>query len=320
MSTILFTSQRPLERAENIHAVYDAYTGPKKFVRLDWYRRSDEINSGKYSLMVSDEIPLGSPGKVIMINHGVTGNKLYGLDQPRPYANKRECDLITYAITASPDLVALTARQLAIPESRVLPLGLPRSDAYIGKTKGQGGTGIKTKRVYFYAPTYRSQSERPSIDIDWLLIDNLLTDDEILIVKPHMLTQGILRDNYKHIIEVSNKDPSTPYLIDCDCLITDYSSIMIDGLIARRPVVLFDKDLRYLTARGMYYKYPDKYSSYYCAKEYDLVKTLRRAVWTDSDEERRRFFAVNCDGNSTKRVVDLIKEVDNEDRYSGTDF
>lgn len=309
MLPVLFTSQRPLERCENIKAVYEAYDGPKEFIKLDWYRRSDAIKSGKYAVMVTDEIPTASPGTVIMINHGITGNKLYGLDQPNRYATLEQCKLITYAVTTSPELIPLMSKQLATPEERVLSLGLPRTDAYKGKAKGEGGTGLTDKRVYLFAPTYRGKSERSYTVINWRLIDELLTVDELLLIKPHMLTNNVVDAGYEHIKYVSNKEPSTPYIIDCDVLITDYSSIMLDGLTAYRPVVLFSKDNVYLRARGMYYQYPEAYSSYYCKTERELVDMIRSAVWTKTDDERRAFFASACDGNSTRRVIDLIKRV-----------
>jgi CDP-glycerol glycerophosphotransferase (TagB/SpsB family) len=84
---------------------------------------------------------------------------------------------------------------------------------------------------------------------------------------------------------------------------------MLDGLTAYRPVVLFSTDNVYLKARGMYYQYPEAYSSYYCKTERELVDMIRSAVWTKTDDERRAFFASACDGNSTRRVIDLIKRV-----------
>ena len=320
MKPVLFTSQRTFERCENIRAVYDRYDGPKNFVRLDWWRHSQEIASGKYDLMVTDEIPAMSPGKVIVIGHGIAGTKLYGLDQPRPYENKANASLITYVVTQSPDLVAQVAKQHGVKESQVLPLGMARTDAYVGKAKGEGGTGYADKRVYLYVPTYRTKAERTFTYIDFGTIDDLLHDDEILIVKAHMLTQRQISGDYAHIREVSNAEPSTPYIIDCDVMITDYSSIMMDGLAARKPVVLFSKDNGYLTTRGMYFKYPEEYSEYYATNEYQLVDLLRRATWTPEAEKRRDFFVPTSDGKATDRVIELIKEVNNEDRNSSTDL
>lgn len=322
MRPVLFTSQRDLSRCENIRTVYEAYDGEKAFVKLNLWRQDPAITSGKYDVMVTDEIPALTPGKVIVIGHGIAGTKLYGLDQPRPYANRNNTRLITYVVTQStePKMLAQVAQQHGVTESQVLPLGMPRTDSYYGKKKGDGGTPYGDKVMYLYAPTYRGRSEQSDTPIYWDTIDELLNDNEVLLVKPHMLTKSILDKTYRHIIEIPNSEPSTPYLIDCDVLITDYSSIMQDALVLRRPLVLFTKDNKYLTARGMYFRYPDFYTSYYAVNEYELVTMLRSCVWTDKDEQRRGFFVPTCDGHATERVIKLIKEVNNADTDSGTDF
>lgn len=320
MYPVLFTSQRHLCRAENIKTVYDAYKGPKEFIRLDWWRHAAEIRSGRYRVMVTDEIPAESPGKVILIGHGIAGTKFYGLDEPLPYETRENAELITYVITQSPELVTQVAKQHGVEPSQVLPLGMARTDAFINAAKGQGGTGYDHKRVYLYVPTYRRREERTFTSIDYGVINELLNDDELLLVKPHMLTRGQLSGDYAHIREISNAEPSTPYIIDCDVLITDYSSIMMDGLAARRPVVLFSKDNSYLSTRGMYFQYPEFYSEYYAANEYDLIRVLRQAEWTPAAEKKRQFFVPTSDGKATDRVIKLIEEVNNGYSNSGADL
>ena len=307
---VIFTSQRPIGRAENITALYNAYQGDKKFIQLDWWRHSSEIAGA--DLMVTDEIPAESPGKVIFIQHGITGSKYYGLDQPRAYATREQTNLITYAVTQSEASVPLMAKQLGLPEDRVLALGMPRTDLYYGVHKGDGRTGYADKIVYLYAPTYRQRQEEAHVAVDFDALDMMLSDDEVLLVKPHMLTPKIISGYYRHITEISNKEPSMPFLIDCDALITDYSSIMFDAYVMRRPVVLFSKDDGYLRSRGMYYRYPSDYSRYFADNERDLIKTARAALWTDGDDKRREFFASKCDGHSIERIIKLIDEVKDE--------
>ena len=134
---ILFTSQRPLERAENIKAVYDAYDGEKAFARMDPYRQIPDLNSGKYELQVTDELPSATVGKCLFIGHGMGAGKTYGLDQPHRYFNRP--DLITCAIASSEDIVPLVANQCGISESQVIPIGMPRTDAYFKKKRKKSG-------------------------------------------------------------------------------------------------------------------------------------------------------------------------------------
>lgn len=307
---ILFTSDRSLDRAENIRAVYDAYSDEKHFIHTDPWHYNPEVASGRYSLRVTDELIFSSPGKAIMINHAMSGGKSFGLDQPRPYFRRENARLLTYVVCTSEATRDLTAKQCGVSISNVLPLGMPRTDAYFGKQKGDGHTIMAGKRSYLYAPTWRNVGERPMPEIDWNLIDAMLCDDELLVVKPHMNSPRILDRQYSHIVEVRSDVPSTEYLIDCDVLITDYSSIMFDAHLLNKPVVLFEKEKGYAEERGMYLKYPDEYASRYCTKEWDLVEVLRTAFEPQAaDLLCREFSGGACDGHSTERVIKLIKGV-----------
>ena len=104
--------------------------------------------------------------------------------------------------------------------------------------------------------------------------------------------------------------PSTHFLVNTDTVITDYSSIMFDAMVLRKPVILFARDKQdYLKARGMYYPYPDKYSRCFCNDELELVEYMQTAEWDDHAEELRQFYAGSCDGHSTERTIDLIRSV-----------
>lgn len=307
---VLFTSNNALNRAENIKAVYDAYDGEKVFIRTNPWKHDPELSSAKYSLRVTDEFITESPGKAIMIAHGISGGKTYGLDQPHPYHKTRNARLLTYVIATSSQTVWLMAKQCGVDTSRVLPLGMPRTDAYFGKKKGDGGTILAEKRAYLYAPTFRGRYDPPMPCVNWEYIDESLTDGELLVVKPHMVTKHILDGVYKHIVEVSSEEPSTPYLIDCDVLVTDYSSIMLDAHILEKPVVLFEKNKGFTETRGLYLPYPHGYASRYCTNERDLVDMIREAnAPQEEDMLCREITASACDGHSAERVVRLIKEL-----------
>lgn len=308
MGTVLFVSRRPLNRCENILAVYNAYDGDKEFIRYDWRAPDPRIGSKEFDLVVTDDFLGMSPGKMILIGHGISGGKSYGFDQPRPYVAPDDSRLITWAVSTSEETRQLTADNSHIPVEKVLPLGMPRTDAYFGKKKGNGGTFLRKKRAYLFAPTFRGRDEPRMPEYDWSWLDEQLTSQEILVVKPHMVTRGILGTEYAHIVEVSPLEPSTPYLIDCDVLITDYSSILFDGHVLGKPVVLFEKKTGFVQKRGMYFPYPEGYASRYVTTEKELLKTIRAAdVPGPEDLACKERACGACDGHSTERVVDLIR-------------
>lgn len=305
---ILFSSTRPLERAENIKAVWDAWEGEKDFVRLDGTRDNDQLADSKYNILVTDEFVTKAPEICIMIGHGAAGGKTFGLDQPDPYHTLADARLITWATTSGRMTSQMTAKYCGIPISKVLPFGMPRTDAYFGAERRETG-----KRIYLYCPTFRKfyEGDEPLETTDFEKLDGLLNDNELLIVKPHMVMDEPPMD-YRHIVMASKNETSTQYLVDCDVLITDYSSIMFDAYILGRPVVLFAKDKSdYLWNRGMYFRYPDAYSGRFCDNEYDLVRLCRQAYAPTDQEILTRHIACDmCDGHSTERIIRLLQSIE----------
>lgn len=307
MKPVLFASSRPLDRAENIKAVFDAYKGEKEFVKLNPYRDNNELQDGRFKVLVTDEFVNRSPEICIMIGHGMPGGKTYGLNQPFPYHSERAAKLITFVVTSSKYFVDVVAKESGVNVERVLPLGMPRTDAYFRTERQQS-----KYRTYLYAPTYRGAYEGldPMKSTDFREISDLLNDDERLIVKAHMMDDDP-RINYKRIIVESNTEPSTNALINCDVLITDYSSIMFDAYLLNKPVVLFAKDRgTYSWFRGMYLKYPEEYSGRFCDNETDLVKLIREATEpTEAEVRAKQIITGCCDGYSAERVANLVAKL-----------
>ena len=296
---VLFTSVRPLDRAENLKAVYDAYDGPKAFAQREDGKSVPGMHSGKFRLVVTDGLIEESPGKYIWINHGMGAGKKVGLQHPLcPFHGS---DLVTYAIASSEYMVPIVAGLLGIPESRVIPLGMPRTDAYFHAERE-----ASPYRRHLYVPTFRSGMWMPDFDV----VHRGMPEDNRLTVKLHMVTGDKFYSFWQNIDAAPSMVPSTPYLVNTDTVITDYSSIMFDAMVLRKPVILFAKDREeYLRKRGMYYLYPSDYSANYCETETELVEMMQSVEWDDHAEDLRQFFAGACDGHSTERTIDLIKEV-----------
>ena len=302
---VLFTSCRPLHRAENIEALWDAWEGDKIFGQLNGHLMCDELLRTDTDLLVSDEFVAFSMVPTIMISHGAPGGKSYGLDMERPYVVPETMKYLDYVITTSEEMIPLTAKQCGIKEEQVLPLGMPRTDAYFREWPR-----LSEKRTYLFAPTFRGEGEPRFPGIDWDLIDSLLTDDEALLVKPHMCQDRLVDEGYKHIAHVPSMLPSTPFLMGSDVVITDYSSISFDALIAGKPVVIFEKDVKYRMFRSMYLPYPEGYAGRYALGEEELVKVMRSATYlTDTDLAALRKSCSACDGHSTERVIKLMEDI-----------
>ena len=308
---VLFAGTRPYGRAENVSALYDAYNGEKKYVHVTGRNIHPDMESGKFDVLVIDDFPSVSPGKCIMIWHAIQGGKHIGYDQNHPYINEQRVSKIDYIIASGHGAVPMWSQSTRMPEDKILPLGMPRTDAYIGKKKGDGHTELAGKISYLYVPTFRWLGEPNPVMLDYDWLDDQLHDDEILAVKSHMAGYKILGKQYKHIIEIPNNVPSAPYLYDCDVVITDYSSIIFDGYLLNKPSVLIEKSKRYLEVRGMYMQYPEQYSSLVAHDDKTLMDYVRYAhdrnpVLGETEQKCINLLADMCDGNSCDRICKLI--------------
>ena len=311
--TVLFNSSRPLGRCENLTAVYETYDGDKQFVRGGFA----DVCGSECDVVVTDEFVQRKRADqtVVMIGHGLTGGKLYGIDQMSRVYTPERCGLVDWYVSSSEHGRAFCASAAGIPIDRCLPLGFPRTDAYFGARKGDGGTVLaEFDRAYLYAPTFRSWTEPKPQDVDWRSIDAQLDDDELLVVKRHMIADGpIAEGRFDHIIEVGNDEPSTAYLIDCDVVITDFSTIVLDGYVLRKPSVLCTHDAdEYLAARGMYMDYPSDYGGVTCDTWAQLIERARDAARNGMGAHELACLertAGACDGHSTERVIGLIESL-----------
>lgn len=318
---VLFVSQLPLGRCENLTAVWDAYDGEKEFrLGADGMRSAERDG---FSVVVCDHLPAYIEGKdrcvSINIGHGIEGGKLYGADEKwKPWFDAEAAAQTDFAIASSQHSTHIIASHFGIPEARVLPLGFPRTDAYFreGEVFDQC-FGRKFKRMFLYIPTFRyDDGWLPRIN--WAKIDDLLADDEVMAVKRHYFTEEELTRGYdlqhRRVIEVPMDDPASKYLRSCDVVVTDYSSVIFDAYIMGTPVILTvdDKDV-FLEKRGMYHEFPDFYSSLWLRAEGNEEALI--AMMRDAYELNERALecldrsAGACDGHAAERVANLIRSV-----------
>jgi CDP-ribitol ribitolphosphotransferase len=227
-------------------------------------------------------------------------------------------------VTANYDLVTVSApvcvpvweSALKLPEGITKPLGLPRTDIYYNEkwnSKCRDAfyklyPDAEGKRIALYAPSFSGNAADPKcagLDMNIQTVFEEL-DDWYLIVRPH----PHMKKKYpEYFDERTNKLSTEKLLPVADLLITDYSSILFDYSIYRKPFVLFCPDIdEYIRDRGFY---ADPYS-FPC----ELTKTkdeLLKAVINikDNKNELEEFFQKYmsaCDGHATRRIIQVAEE------------
>lgn len=210
----------------------------------------------------------------------------------------------------------------------MLEIGYPRNDVLFARNNDAAIRKIKKrlglpldKKIILYAPTWRDdQYYEKSIykfasDMDYDLMKQQLSDEYVMIVKFHYLVKdNIDWSRYQGFIYEFNQhqDIADLYLVS-DILITDYSSVMFDYSLLKRPMFFFAYDIENYknNLRGFYF-------DFLATAPGPIVKTT--AELADSIlqydakewEDRYRIFTDTYnhadDGNASKKVVRLIEK------------
>ena len=94
-------------------------------------------------------------------------------------------------------------------------------------------------------------------------------------------------------------------LPETDILITDYSSILFDYSIFRKPFVLFCPDLsKYSAERGLYVDIKT-FPATVAESASELAAAIREEKWGDKEELEEFFqkYMGACDGHVTERII-----------------
>ncbi len=93
-----------------------------------------------------------------------------------------------------------------------------------------------------------------------------------------------------------------------DYLISDYSSVIFDFSIMKKPMIFFVPDLeQYKKERGIYMDYEETMPGPICKTEEEIVQAILSEIsYSDKIEEFKNKYFKYQDGKSTERVVELI--------------
>jgi len=216
-------------------------------------------------------------------------------------------------------------------EERTWEIGYPRNDVLVNRSDDQEYINqIKKdlnlpegKKVIMYAPTWRDDEfvKKGQYLFDLKInLENLqkeLGENYVILLRMHYLIANALDLNgYEDFaIDVSNySDISELYLIS-DALITDYSSVMFDFGILKRPQYFFAYDIEKYDKglRGFYMDYMNDLPGEIITDEFKLALELKnidehKEKYKDKIEKFYNKFCSLEKGQSSKFIGDYIHE------------
>jgi CDP-ribitol ribitolphosphotransferase len=214
--------------------------------------------------------------KVVQLWHGTGTIKKFGQDvntgQLRKL-EKRANDNITHLIVNSLEMKKLYASAFGVDGARIYPVGLPKTDELQKRLHQEEITGKKMDREYIYrkydipqkqklilyAPTFRDQEIVHPKVVKQLqeLLENLPTGYAIGLRLHPFVAQTMEGVRFDRVYQMSFEEDVNTLLMAADLLVTDYSSIIFEYCLTRRPMIFYAYDYEEFSdrGRGFYYRY-----------------------------------------------------------------
>ncbi|MCR5214239.1 MAG: CDP-glycerol glycerophosphotransferase family protein [Eubacterium sp.] len=311
-----------------------AKMGPVGFLRfmnlfMNEYASAGTVVISTYFLPVSSAKKRRET-KVVQLWHSGGLLKKMGYDTgddiPRNYRGKvaANYDLVT---VSAPICEKVWESALHLEDGSAKAMGISRTDIYFDENWNQRNKDIffslvpeaKGKKVVLYAPSFSGNAAMPKCFGLEMMTDKqlskILGDDYYVIFRPHPLMQKKYPEYFNGKLE---RFTTSRLLSLTDLLITDYSSILFDYSIYRKPFVLFCPDFEEYKKNRGFYADPDKFPCFLTKNMDQLVDAVHKECHNNSSdngftrkrkEELEEFYNKYmgaCDGHSTHRVVDYI--------------
>ncbi|MGL4383010.1 MAG: CDP-glycerol glycerophosphotransferase family protein, partial [Bacilli bacterium] len=240
----------------------------------------------------------------IQLWHATGAIKKFGINIKRLY----EIKPYDYVFVGANCFINSFAKAFNMNENAIKVLGVSKTDYLFNKTFIQEKMlyikdkyHLGTKRIILYAPTFRgegfSDMNYDEEKIEEIL--SLLSENDCLLVKLHpLINKQATLDN--RIINVTSEDLYS-LLCASDLVISDYSALVFDALILKKPTILYLYDYHeYLRNRGLSFEL-DQYQIPTAYHLLELSNLINEEPIVQDYEFLQQF-----DGNSTSRIVSFI--------------
>lgn len=239
---------------------------------------------------------------------------------------RRATALWDYLISQNPFSTEIFKSCFAFENKPILEIGYPRNDilinddnpAAIQKMKQKLGLPLD-KKIILYAPTWRDNEFHSkgkykfASKLDFDKAREALGDEYVFIVKYHYLvSESIDWSPYKGFVYTfdETKDIAWLYLVS-DMMITDYSSVMFDYSILKRPMFFFAYDLEEYkdNLRGFYFDFVNEVPGPISRDTDQLIEdilTYNADQWKDKYDTYHEKFNSRDDGKASDKIVKKI--------------
>lgn len=214
-------------------------------------------------------------------------------------------------------------------DKQILEIGYPRNDCLIRPSHPEVSADRKAKmglpagkKIILYAPTWRDDEYyghgryKFNPHLDFRAMMEALSDQYVMLVKYHYLVQDLVDwSPYRGFIyEFDQGCEISDLYLAADLLITDYSSVMFDYSLLRRPMFFYAYDLaKYKNnLRGFYFDFEQEAPGPISLTSEKLIRDILDYDMVVYDEKYRKFmekYNHADDGRASEKITGLIERL-----------
>jgi CDP-glycerol glycerophosphotransferase len=242
---------------------------------------------------------------------------------------KKNTETWDYLISQNHFSTETFRRCFAFEGKPILEIGYPRNDILFRKNTPEYRTRLKKKyglpldkKVILYAPTWRDnefyeQGRYKFVSpLDFDLAREKLGEEYIFLVKYHYLVADRIDwSAYEGFVYSFDEkaDIARLYLI-ADMLITDYSSVMFDYSLLRRPMLFFAYDLENYknNLRGFYFDFLDEAPGPISKDTEQLIEDIQNydpEEWKEKEDHFHKKYNHADNGKASEQIAYLIRDM-----------
>ena len=232
-------------------------------------------------------------------------------------------------VTANYDLVTVSAdicvpvweQAWKLPKGITKAAGLARTDSYFDNEWNENCINefyemypeAKGKKVALYAPSFSGNASAPycaGIESGIEKLMDKFKDDWFFLISLHPHLKGKYPDYFRGKY---GKLPTERIIPVVSLLITDYSSVLFDYAIYKKPFVLFCPDIEEFQKNRGFYTDIMAFPAPLAKTMDELEDVMMRKLYFEYDEEEYVDFCNKymgaCDGNSADRIIELAEKL-----------
>ncbi|WP_028273543.1 CDP-glycerol glycerophosphotransferase family protein [Atopococcus tabaci] len=267
-------------------------------------------------------VPLRKKQKYIETWHGGGAYKQTGLSYNQSKEQIKKLEIISEEvdlfISSSNAFTETKSKNHLVDKEKFFEIGMPRNDILFEgsdeikrKVKDFYGLDNETK-IVLYAPTYRTKEDDSSYE--WLDMDNLVQSLEkrfggqwVVFTRMHYYLNEKIQ--YEGAINVSAYDDMQELMLAADVLITDYSSVMWDFSITKKPAFVFAPDLEEYDKARSFFTPPEKWPFQIARTNQDLAEKIAQFDQKEHETKIKKHHQLQGSfekGTALEKVYDKI--------------